>query len=69
MTWDDGSVYKGLWAKGVQNGIGMMVFNNNLKKAGIFHDNIMVEMITNKEMIEKQEKEFGKLPAEFKLDL
>jgi hypothetical protein len=47
----------------------MMVFNNNLKKAGIFIDNIMKEMLTNKEMIEKYEKEFGKLPAEFKLDL
>ena len=28
MTWADGSVFKGTWENGIQNGIGIMIFVN-----------------------------------------
>lgn len=46
MTWADGSIYMGLWADGVQNGIGIMKFANGVKKAGIFKDNVLFDMLT-----------------------
>lgn len=36
MTWADSSTYIGLWKDGIQNGIGIMIFSNGVKKAGIF---------------------------------
>lgn len=56
MTWGDGSVYKGTWENGIQNGLGIMVFANGLKKAGTFRDNVLMELLTKEEMIEKHQK-------------
>jgi len=36
MTWADGSVFKGTWEKGIQNGLGIMIFTDGTKKAGFF---------------------------------
>lgn len=36
MTWSDGSVFKGCWVNGVQDGLGLMIFANGVMKAGIF---------------------------------
>lgn len=40
MYWADESIYRGFWEKGVQNGLGLMIFANGLRKAGFFKDNI-----------------------------
>ncbi len=69
MTWGDGSQYKGTWLNGIQNGLGIMSFSNGLKKAGIFKDNVLVEMLKTKDQILQSEFELGVLPAEFKLEL
>ena len=47
MTWGDNSVYKGCWVDGIQDGLGMMMFANGIKKAGIFKKNELVELIFN----------------------
>jgi hypothetical protein len=69
MTWGDGSKYKGTWLNGIQNGLGIISFSNGLKKAGIFKDNVLVEMLKTKDQILQSELELGVLPAEFKLEL
>lgn len=40
MYWIDGSIYKGLWVQGVQNGIGLMVFPDGNQKVGLFENNV-----------------------------
>ena len=51
MTWGDGSVYKGNWVNGIQEGLGIMIFANGVKKAGIFKENVLIELITDKKSI------------------
>jgi hypothetical protein len=48
MYWADGSIYRGMWHKGIQNGLGIMIFSNGVRKAGIFQDNVLVELFTDK---------------------
>jgi len=36
MYWSDGSIYRGFWKEGVQNGIGIMIFKNGTRIAGFF---------------------------------
>jgi hypothetical protein len=55
MYWADGSTYKGTWHKGVQNGLGIMIFSNGVKKAGIFKDNVLIELLTDPKQIENLE--------------
>lgn len=70
MTWGDGSIYKGNWENGVQNGLGVMVFSSGLKKAGTFKDNVLMELLTSPEKIDQQEAAKGAiLPEPFKLEL
>jgi hypothetical protein len=45
------------------------LFSNGLKKAGMFKDNVLVEILKTKDQILKTELEIGVLPAEFKLEL
>ena len=40
MIWTDGSRYKGLWSKGIQDGIGIMYFTDGSKRAGLFENNV-----------------------------
>lgn len=47
MTWADGSVFKGSWDNGIQNGLGLMIFANGSKKAGFFKDNVLTELLTD----------------------
>lgn len=69
MTWADGSVYKGCWQNAIQSGLGLMTFANGVRKAGIFKDNVLVELISDISCIGVQEAITGKLPAEFKLEI
>ena len=57
MYWADGSIYRGLWDRGIQNGLGIMIFSNGTRKAGIFKDNVLVELLTDESLI-------AKVPAE-----
>jgi antitoxin component YwqK of YwqJK toxin-antitoxin module len=45
MYWVDGSVYKGFWTNGVQNGLGIMYFPDGQSKAGVFQDNALAEIL------------------------
>ena len=40
MYWADGSLYKGNWAKGLQEGLGILKFPDGLVTAGFFKENI-----------------------------
>ena len=40
MYWTDGSVYKGEWKKGIQNGRGVMSFPDGRIKDGYFENNV-----------------------------
>ena len=42
MYWNDGTIYKGFWTEGVQNGIGLMIFKDGTRWAGFFNQNIFV---------------------------
>jgi hypothetical protein len=39
MYWTDGSIYKGYWLHGVENGLGLMIFPDGIKRAGLFELN------------------------------
>jgi hypothetical protein len=45
MHWADGSVYKGFWNDGVQNGLGIIKTVDGKAKAGVFQDNVLIEMM------------------------
>jgi hypothetical protein len=40
MYWTDGSVYKGEWHKGLQNGTGILILPDGTTKEGIFENNV-----------------------------
>ena len=40
MLWTDGSMYEGEWIRGIQHGIGRMVFPDGNAKEGYFENNI-----------------------------
>jgi len=52
MIWADGSTYRGKWVKGIQDGLGIMVFKNGLRKAGIFESNVLVELVADNSILE-----------------
>ena len=61
MEWIDGSIYKGQWKQGIQQGIGLMIYSKK-KRAGYFENNVFVEpllkMPKNVEYTEEFEKYF-----------
>jgi hypothetical protein len=70
MYWSDGSIYRGTWHKGIQNGLGIMIFSNGVRKAGIFKDNVLVELLVDKLRIEEIEAQTGvQFPQSFKQEL
>ena len=40
MLWTDGSIYEGEWVKGIQHGIGRIVFPDGSFKEGWFENNV-----------------------------
>ena len=40
MLWTDGSMYEGEWVKGIQHGLGRMVFPDGTSKEGYFENNV-----------------------------
>ena len=53
MYWADGSIYRGAWVDGIQNGLGIMIFANGTRKAGMFQKNVLVELLTEVETVER----------------
>lgn len=49
MYWTDGSIYKGEWRKGIQEGKGVMTFPDGRIKDGNFENNIFKGAIKIKE--------------------
>jgi hypothetical protein len=43
MYWADGSTYRGFWQDGVQSTLGIMTFNDGLKIAGFFNENVYTQ--------------------------
>jgi hypothetical protein len=55
MHWADGSIYRGTWDRGVQNGIGIIIFAGGERKAGLFQDNKLIDMLTEKKQVKSSE--------------
>ena len=51
MYWADGSIYRGLWDGGIQDGLGLMIFQNGTRKAGIFRQNVLVELLLSMDTV------------------
>ena len=52
MRWTDGSTYKGTWEAGIQQGIGIMIFADGTRRAGIFEQNLFVKSVRYSEDID-----------------
>lgn len=48
MYWTDGSIYKGMWHKGIQHGKGRMEFPDGKTKEGMFENNIFQGPVLNR---------------------
>ena len=59
MYWADGSIYRGTWERGIQNGLGIMIFSNGTRKEGIFKDNVLIELLLDKQMVNTTEQAYG----------
>jgi MORN repeat len=69
MTWADGSSYFGIWKDGIQNGLGIMIFASGVKKAGIFKDNVLSELLLDHQTVNICEQMFGEFNDSFKNEL
>ena len=52
MRWTDGSTYMGTWSQGIQEGIGVMIFPDGTRRAGIFEMNVFKASIKSYDQIE-----------------
>ena len=66
MYWADGSIYRGQWENGIQNGLGIMIFSNGTRKAGIFRDNVLIELLSKQAVADQIEAETGPFPESFR---
>jgi hypothetical protein len=57
MEWTDMSKFKGHWIKGVQEGIGIMIFPNGIKRAGFFNNNVYSLPLKSRSQIKDIENE------------
>ena len=69
MYWADGSIYRGHWDRGIQNGLGIMIFANGTRKAGIFRENVLIELLMDNETVEKMQQDGSTMPEAFKQEL
>ena len=69
MYWADGSIYRGHWDRGIQNGLGIMIFANGVRKAGIFKENVLIELLMDNETVEKMQQDGSIFPEAFKQEL
>lgn len=70
MYWADGSIYRGSWERGIQNGLGIMIFSNGTRKAGIFRDNVLVELVMDQAKVNSMEQQRDEpFPEAFRQEL
>ena len=70
MYWADGSIYRGMWDHGIQNGLGIMIFSSGTRKAGIFKENVLIELLISVETITEHEQQYIEgFPETFKTEL
>ena len=65
MYWADGSIYRGTWEEGVQNGLGIMIFSNGTRKAGVFKNNCLVELLMDCRTIQDHEEDYAENNANY----
>lgn len=49
MLWTDGSMYEGEWCRGIQHGLGRMIFPDGTQKEGYFQNNVFKYAMTGNE--------------------
>lgn len=72
MTWIDGSIFRGYWEDGIQQGLGVMIFPDGFKKAGFFEENIFKRSLETLEQMNEyveEEVDEGQIPEFFKQEL
>ena len=52
MRWTDGSTYMGTWKRGIQEGVGIMIFPDGARRAGIFEMNVFKATLKTPEQLE-----------------
>ena len=52
MKWTDGSTYMGTWEDGIQDGVGVMIFPDDTRRAGTFEQNVFKESLKREDQIE-----------------
>ena len=62
MRWIDGSVYVGQWKKGIQHGVGKMIFPDGSIKEGLFDNNTFV----HDEQIRMDDYPHNEEPSEYR---
>lgn len=56
MKWNDGSVYKGKWKKGLQHGKGELYVPTKGWKRGVFQENVLIVVEAEGKDYQKEEK-------------
>jgi hypothetical protein len=69
MFWADGSIYRGYWKNGTQDGIGLMIFKDGMRKAGFFSGNVYKAPLFDIESYIKWEKSNHKFPEAFNQEI
>lgn len=57
MKWTDQSQFRGHWVKGVQQGIGIMIFPDGSKRAGFFDNNVYQLPLKSKSQLQELQHE------------
>jgi hypothetical protein len=52
MKWTDESIYMGIWDQGIQHGVGVMIFPDGVRRAGIFEENVFKESLKRPDQID-----------------
>ena len=71
MHWIDGHIYRGYWTKGIQNGLGLMIFPDGFKKVGFFDKNIFKSNLDSYEEVAKfsEETQIQDIPEHLKQEI
>lgn len=69
MFWTDGSIYRGFWRDGTQDGIGMMIFKDGMRKAGFFSSNVYKSPLLKIDSFLEWEQANHKIPEAFRQEI
>lgn len=68
MYWADGSIYRGFWDNGLQQGLGLMIFKDGLRKAGFFNANVYEKPLVDMKEFENYSEKL-KIPESFRQEI